>query len=81
MAIDANGNYEEDATRFSSANQMGPIEADVVKLDYVTRDMVNINVGVRVYDVQSGVPQYLQLSDKIEINNGLGIINIPDMQQ
>jgi len=66
-AIDANGNYSDDPD--PSKQNMGPIEADVVKLDYATRSTLSVNVGVRIFDAQSGAPQQLQLNDKIQINN------------
>lgn len=65
-ALDADGNYATDPTK---TNQMGPIEADVVKLDYSTRAILNVSVGARVYDAQSRVPQTVTLADKIQINN------------
>lgn len=44
-------------------------EADVVKVDYSTRSLLNITLGVRVYDVASGRPQQVQLTDKVKVNN------------
>ena len=47
----------------------GPPEPDVVKVDYSTRSVLAVNVGARVYDSGSGEAQYIQLADKIQINN------------
>ena len=44
-------------------------EADVVKVNYSTRSLVNIALGVRVYDTSSGQAQTSQISDKIKVNN------------
>ncbi len=44
-------------------------EADVVKVDYSTRSLLNINLGVRVYDANRGRPQMVQLTDQVKINN------------
>ncbi len=47
----------------------GPPEPDVVKVDYSTRAVFAVNVGARVYDSGSGEAQFIQLADKIQINN------------
>ncbi len=42
---------------------------DVVKVDYMTRDLMNVNLEVRLYDIRSGRPQIVSLSDKIKVRN------------
>ena len=42
---------------------------DVVKVDYMTRDLMNVAVEVRLYDAHSGKPQIISLSDKIKVRN------------
>ena len=44
-------------------------EPDVVKVDYSTRSLMNVRLGARVYDVSSGRPQTIQISDRVKINN------------
>ncbi len=47
-------------------------EADVIKVDYATRLLINLSLGVRVYDASSGDPQSIQVSDKVQVNNNVG---------
>ena len=42
---------------------------DVVKVDYMTRDLMNVALEVRLYDIRSGLPQIISLSDKIKVRN------------
>ncbi len=42
---------------------------DVVKVDYMTRDLMNVSLEVRLYDIRSGRPQIVSLSDKIKVRN------------
>lgn len=44
-------------------------EADVIKVDYSTRQLLNLNVGARVYDTSSGLPQTASASDTVKIGN------------
>ena len=44
-------------------------EADVVKADYSTRSLLNIQVGARVYDSSSPVPKTIQFSDRVKVGN------------
>lgn len=42
---------------------------DVVKLDYLTRSIINVNMELRLYDPRSGRPQTAQLTSKISVRN------------
>ncbi len=42
---------------------------DVVKVDYMTRDLMNVALEVRLYDARSGQPQIISLSDKVKVRN------------
>jgi prepilin-type N-terminal cleavage/methylation domain-containing protein len=42
---------------------------DVVKVDYMTRDLMNVALEVRLYDAHTGQPQIISLSDKIKVRN------------
>ena len=42
---------------------------DVVKVDYMTRDLMNVALEVRLYDAHSGQAQIISLSDKIKVRN------------
>ena len=44
-------------------------EADVIKLDYATRALINVLLGPRVYDTSTGQPQAAQVVDKIAAGN------------
>lgn len=44
-------------------------EADVVKAEYQTRSLLNVQVGARVYDANVPVPTTIQFSDKVKIGN------------
>ncbi len=44
-------------------------EPDVVKVDYSTRSLMNVRLGVRVYDASSGQPQGIEVTDRVRINN------------
>lgn len=47
----------------------GRPEADVVKVDYSTRALINVQLGARVYDVATSTAQSVTVSDKIQVNN------------
>ena len=40
-----------------------------VKVDYQTRDLLDINVGVRVYDPTEGHPVIIPVSNRVRIGN------------
>ncbi|MCW3095988.1 MAG: prepilin-type N-terminal cleavage/methylation domain [Chthonomonadaceae bacterium] len=42
---------------------------DVVKVDYMSRDLMNVALEVRLYDAHTGQPQIISLSDKIKVRN------------
>ena len=42
---------------------------DVVKFDYMTRDLMNFTLEMRLYEVGSGKPQVTRLADKIKVRN------------
>ena len=42
---------------------------DVVKVDYMTRDLMNVALEVRLFDVHSGQPQIISLSEKVKVRN------------
>ncbi len=44
-------------------------EADVIKVDYSTRQLINLNIGARVYDSSSGQPQTSSVSDQVKVGN------------
>ncbi len=46
-------------------NQSG----DVVKFDYMTRDLMNFTLEMRLYDIGSGKPQVTRLTDKVKVRN------------
>jgi prepilin-type N-terminal cleavage/methylation domain-containing protein len=42
---------------------------DVVKIDYLTRELMNVTIEARLYDPASGRPQSVTLTDKIKVRN------------
>jgi hypothetical protein len=44
-------------------------EPDIVKLDYSTRALINVQLGARVYDVSTSTAQSVTVSDKVKVNN------------
>jgi hypothetical protein len=63
--VNANG---QSASGSEDAATIRP-EADVIKVNYSTRSLLNINMGVRVYDVATGRPQVVQVSDRVRLGN------------
>jgi hypothetical protein len=58
---------DEDGRRV--AGRGGRPEPDIFKVDYSTRNLINLRLGVRVYDASSGRPQTFEVSDKVKIQN------------
>lgn len=44
-------------------------EPDVVKVDYATRDLMAVNIGVNVFDSQTRQTTSITLNDKVRVNN------------
>ena len=51
---------------FDGGNQP---RASIVRLDYITRQVQTVQIGVRLYDLQSGQPQQMTLTQKFRIRN------------
>ena len=45
------------------------LPTDAVKADYLTRELMNFSVGVRLYDPRSGQPQQVTLAQRIQVRN------------
>ena len=45
------------------------LRSDVVKADYLTREMMTVALGVRLFEFNSGQPQQVTLTQKIKIRN------------
>ncbi len=43
--------------------------SDVVKIDYLTRSIMNVNMEMRLYDPRSARPQTTQLTSKVSVRN------------
>jgi len=64
---DADGNP---AARITVTYQIqNNFPTDVVKLDYLTRHLMTFVLGVRLYDLGSGQPQQVTLTQKIRVRN------------
>ncbi|GAB4458025.1 MAG: hypothetical protein OHK0029_18660 [Armatimonadaceae bacterium] len=66
--INAQGQPTTNNLQGNDANRSRP-EADVIKLDYATRSVMNISVGARVYDTNTRTPQAAEVTDKVQIRN------------
>ena len=42
---------------------------DVVKVDYMTREMINVVVEARLYDAHTNAPQSTSLAQKVKVRN------------
>ena len=67
-APDANGNVPADEVEVSYSFQMNR-PTDVVKIDYLTRSIINVSMELRLYDPRSARPQTTQLASKIAVRN------------
>jgi hypothetical protein len=64
---DADGNP---AAKITVTYQMQNNQAnDVVKADYLTRQLMTFALSVRLYDVNSGQAQQVTLTQKIKVRN------------
>lgn len=50
----------------SAANPASPL---LVKVDYQTRDLLDVNIGVRVYDPTNGQAFIVPVSNRVKVNN------------
>ena len=42
---------------------------DVVKVDYMTREFINVSIEARLYDQRTGTPQITSLTNKMKVRN------------
>ena len=62
----ANLTLSDPTKGFSADNPYLPMQ---VKVDYQTRDIIDVNIGVRLYDLSSGRAQVIPAQTKIKIGN------------
>jgi hypothetical protein len=67
--IDANNDGIADVPITVDYKIQNNLRTDVVKADYLTRQLMTLNVGIRLYDFSSGQPQQFNVSQKIHIRN------------
>jgi prepilin-type N-terminal cleavage/methylation domain-containing protein len=70
FARDAQG-YPLSAADVRAATADFKPEGDVVKVDYSTRSLLNVQIGARVHDSNAPVPQTIQFSDKVRVGNAV----------
>jgi len=63
-----NGPMPSDPVEVSYRFQMNRAN-DVVKIDYLTRELINVTIEARLYDPASSRPQSVTLTDKIKVRN------------
>jgi oxalate decarboxylase/phosphoglucose isomerase-like protein (cupin superfamily) len=44
-------------------------QGDILKASYSTKSLITVNVGVRVYNITSGKPASVQLTNKVRVKN------------
>lgn len=65
--LDADGNP---AARITVTYQIqNNLPSDLIKVDYLTRQLMTFGLSVRLYDLNSGQPQQVTLTQKIKIRN------------
>ncbi len=62
LPVDANGKVAP----LSVDNPYQPMQ---VKVDYQTRDLIDVSLGIRIYDVTTGRAQILPSDTRIKIGN------------
>jgi prepilin-type N-terminal cleavage/methylation domain-containing protein len=67
--VDANGVSQPAAPIKVSYQIQNNLPSDVVKTDYLTRSLMTFSLGVRLYDLNSGQPQQVNLTQKIQVRN------------
>jgi hypothetical protein len=53
----------------SAANPANPANPMLVKVDYQTRDLVDVNIGVRIFDNSQGHSLVIPVSNRVQIGN------------
>jgi len=64
-----NGQPTDSAGKILGEVAMIAPEPDVVKVDYATRDLIAINLGVNVYDTTTRQATSISLNDKVRVGN------------
>jgi hypothetical protein len=44
-------------------------KGDSIRANYVTKSLITVTMGVRVFDPNSGKPQAIQLTNKVRVRN------------
>ncbi len=66
---DANGDGKPDVPIVVTYQIQNNKTTDVVKADYLTRELVTVALAVRLYDFNSGQPQQVNLTQKVQVRN------------
>jgi len=64
--------YQANMTRPDSSKALSvdnPVQPMQVKVDYQTRDLIDVNIGVRIYDVSTNRAQVIPSEIKVKIGN------------
>ena len=56
-------------TTYPAISTTDPAYPMLVKVDYQTRDLVDINIGVRIYDNSQGHSLIIPVSNRVQIGN------------
>lgn len=71
FARDVQGRALNASDELSTGNDDFKPEGDVVKVDYSTRSLMNVQIGARVHDSNAPVPQTIQFADKVRVGNAV----------
>ncbi len=70
FSYDANGNLTAPAAKITVTYKIqNNLPSDVVKADYLTRQLMTVAVGVRLFDLNSGQPQQATLTQQVKVRN------------
>ena len=46
-------------------------DGDVIKGDYITKNLVTVHLGIRMFDPESGKPHTVELNNSVKVRNAL----------
>lgn len=67
--VDGSGSVVPAAPLTVTYQVQGNLSTDVVKADYLTRQLMTVALSVRLFDLNSGAPQTVTLTQKVRVRN------------
>lgn len=70
FSYDSNGNLTAPAAKITVTYKIqNNLPSDVVKSDYLTRQLMTVAIGVRLFDLNSGQPQQATLTQQVKVRD------------